>query len=368
MVGGVLVKMKTWLVSALVATFAALFFCALSAQSQSTALPLGKIDKNMITKLPACPIGYYPGMTCYTGKVYNCANAVDLGFTYGTLNPALPPVGTVVFLEGGGGNDPFVDPHYANKYLQQNLQVVYLAWDADWEYTGVNSGTSIKYAACRPATFLNYVYQNLNSTGSAMCAQGASAGAGAVAYTLAWYGGSTYLDNVELLSGPVFSDIKQGCEVPNARPITVCPTGQLGCVGKQWSDSPVYVDHDEELVGPWSGFNVCNEGGSTSPAAESAWKSMSIVDGTRNPTFNYPQTAMAGWLCSNVNSKQNNSAAQGQFFYEQFTTRSQTASYSLTRIDHCQGAEGVDQGTTPKGELGVDAIGNDMLSACRKRH
>jgi hypothetical protein len=29
----------------------------------------------------------------------------------------------------------------------------------------------------------------------------------------AWYGSGTYLDKVEFLSGPVLSDLEQGCEV-----------------------------------------------------------------------------------------------------------------------------------------------------------
>jgi hypothetical protein len=32
---------------------------------------------------------------------------------------------------------------------------------------------------------------------------------------------------------------------------------------------------------------------------------------------------MAGWLCSNIAGSQNNSVAQGEFFYEQFTNSTQ---------------------------------------------
>ena len=58
-----------------------------------------------------------------------------------------------------------------------------------------------------------------------MCAQGFSAGSGALGYALAWYGAATsaeyHLDKVALLSGPVFSDIEQGCEDPIPPPQTV---------------------------------------------------------------------------------------------------------------------------------------------------
>jgi hypothetical protein len=201
-----------------------------------------------------------------------------------------------------------------------------------------------------------------------MCAQGFSAGSGAVTYSLAWYGSAAYLDNVELLSGPPFGDIEQGCRVPIAPTVTVCAEGQYGCNGSPWQDSPAYVGGDEELVGPWSGWNVCNEGKPTSAFENSDWKGMSIVDGTNDPSFVYPKTAMSGYLCSNINTVQNNTAAQGNFFYLQFTDPAQTAQFSVTRIDHCTGPEGVTNGVTPQGTNGFDAITSSMLSACIKRH
>jgi len=95
---------------------------------------------------------------------------------------------------------------------------------------------------------------------------------------------------------------------------------------------------------------------------------MSIVDGTSGPSFSYPKTAMAGWLCSNG---LNNSAAQGEYFYQQLVSHSQVSDYSVTRIDNCTGPEGVGDGRTPDGKLGLDAISADMTSpvaGCIKRH
>ena len=347
--------------------FATAIFAAPFPNSQRAPLQLGKINSASIVKLDSCPLGYYPGMTCFKGRVEACPNAADLGFTYGYENRGLEPAGTIVFFEGVGGTDPYSDPAYAESYLQAGFKVVYMAWDTDWEFTGNNTGTSIKEAACRPATFLQYASQNLYTKGG-MCAQGASAGAGAVGYSLAWYGAAGFLDNVELLSGPVFSNIEEGCIVPRASSINVCAAHQYGCDGTSWPDGPTYVDTDQELVGSWSGQPSCNDGQKTSAEANSAWKNMSIVDGTDNPSFNYPQTSMAGWLCSNLNSVQNNSAAQGNYFYQQFTHNGQTAGFSVTRINYCDGVEGVTQGTTPQGESGLAAISSDMVASCVNRH
>lgn len=359
--------MKNRLLVALGGSFAAMVMTAGMLQAQHAALPLGTIDPSSINRLQSCPSGYYSGMTCFTGKVQSCENADDLGFTYGVENPQGEIAGTIVFLDGGGGTAPYGDSSYAEAYLQQGYQIIYLVWDTDWEYTGAGTGNSIKNAACRPATFLQYASQNLYLRGG-MCAQGDSAGSGAVAYSLAWYGASSYLDNVELLSGPVFGDIEQGCMVPNAAAVEVCADGQYGCVGPQWSDSPAYIDGDQAAVGNWSGLLACNAGQKTSDSENVTWKQMSIVDGTSNPSFDYPSTGMAGWLCSDEDSIQNNSAAQGEFFYQQFTSPSQTAQYSVTRVNHCDGPEGVTEGQTPNGESGFDAISNDMLGACFERH
>jgi hypothetical protein len=77
---------------------------------------------------------------------------------------------------------------------------------------------------------------------------------------------------------------------------------------------------------------------------------------------------MAGWLCSNIAGSQNNSTAQGEFFYEQFTNSTQTAGYSVTRIDNCSGNEGVSDGVTPQGESGYSAISQGMIAGCIRRH
>jgi hypothetical protein len=91
------------------------------------------------------------------------------------------------------------------------------------------SGGSILSAACRPATFLNYINSSPFHSKGSMCAQGASAGSGAIGYSMAWYGAASYLKNVELIVGPVFSEIDQGCANPNAATPTICAAGTSYC-------------------------------------------------------------------------------------------------------------------------------------------
>jgi hypothetical protein len=337
------------------------------AQAQAP-LPLG--DVTGVNELPTCPQGYYAGALCYEATV-SCPNALDIPVTYGLVNATGVPRGMVVFFNGSGGITPYGGTNrgrsYAETYLQAGYQIVQLAWETDWEDTGIAGGRSVKTAACRPATLLNYFHQTLYQGDGGMCAQGASAGSAGLAYTLAWYGGASYLDKVELLSGPVLSDIEQGCATPKTPATMVCPNGQQGCNGEEWQDKPQYVQGAQNAVTGWTGQS-CQPKTQTAPTVNSAWKAMSIVDGTRNATFDYPQTAMAAWLCSN---SVNNSAAEGQIFYQQFTTPTQTAAFSVTRIDNCGGSEGVEAGTTPQGENGFIAISSDMIdpvAGCLKRH
>jgi hypothetical protein len=339
----------------------------LTASAQS-ALPLGGVSG--ITPLSSCPAGYFSGASCFEATV-SCPNTLDIQVTYGLTNPDGVPRGTIAFFNGAGGTQPYGGAsrgrNYSEVYLQAGYQVVQSAWQTDWEDTGISGGKDVKTAACRPAALLNFFHQTLYEGDGGMCAQGASAGSAAVAYSLAWYGSSNYLDKVELLSGPVLSDIDQGCMVPNAPPVTVCPAGQFGCEGEPWVDKPQYVQGAQIAVGQWSGL-ACQNGSQTSTGANASWKAMSIAGGAGGSRFSYPKTAMAGWLCSNG---VNNSAAEGEIFYQHFSTRAQTAEYSLNRVDGCSGSEGVEAGITASGRNGFVAISSDMtdpVEGCIKRH
>ncbi len=163
---------------------------------------------------------------CQTANLASCPNASNLNFTYSYDNPGSPK-GTIVFFSGGAGTSDAGDATAAGFYFGQGFEVVQVEWAYDWEvtnspvqYTGGSVTTTyaanIEVAACREATFLNFVFNTNNATlyssGGGRCAQGSSAGSAAIAYALTFYGASNYLDAVELKSGPPLADIEQGCE------------------------------------------------------------------------------------------------------------------------------------------------------------
>ena len=369
--------MKIGTLATLAAIALAMILTSGGAQAQSKQLPLGQV--NLPVKSVSCPTGYDEGTACYSSTV-TCPNTVDIGFTYGVVNPG-GTQGTVVFFNGDNGTTVGFK-QYVNAYTppENNFQTVQVIWQTAWEDTANGSGVSLKDAACRPATLLNWLLNEKNVySGGGMCAQGASGGSAAVAYSLAEYGSHAYLNHVILESGPVMSDVSIGCN-PSSRPITVCPGKECLTGGEgSWPDSPLYVDGAQTSISTWSdatGPNACVAGGNKIMETQyDAWKAMSIVDGLTgaqaDSTFSYPTTSISGWLCSkpagcNSASCQNSSAAQGQLFYENVITP-----ISVYRVDNCNGTEGVEDGTVPqlKNESGLTAIITDMVSHCTvKQH
>ena len=246
---------------------------AFRAQAQSNPLPLGTVVPNPLGILPfPCSSAlngnhFLPGMTCWDAAI-TCPNTQSIGITYGYSFPSGSNLGTIVMFSGGAGTSPseYADDNvaYATIY-QTNYVIVQVEYDSAWEDPTNSTGGKILDAACRPATFLNWVNNSsyLHGTG-AMCAQGSSAGSAAIAYSLAWYGASSYLTNVELLSGPVLSEIDQGCILPPPDQ-TICGTvngvKQYGCTAatNSWTDNAKYVPPYTNAIYGWSGLSGCGQ-------------------------------------------------------------------------------------------------------------
>lgn len=415
-----------------VAIFAFCVAAPKAAQAQYGSLSIGQVI-NVATSTTACPTsnGWFSGINCNTATVTGCINTTDMNFTFGYLLPPSTTTvnGTIVFFNGKAGMDPAGDAtgavpgetQYITDYLTAGYEIVQIAWSQPWQESlipwppNVTPAGNVQAGACRPATFLNYVFNNsqmyqltLNGNGSGgikanpnagMCAQGASAGSAEVAYSLSYYTAPVskpvwYIDNTELISGPVLSDIKQGCQQPAPANVNICPSGQYGCqlgppVGGgnvPWSISPTYLSGANAGVGSWTDDPTCAAGANTSPQSNSLWLAQSIVDQSTGatPSFSYSHTAMAGWLCRslanpqtqqacstdylhNENNCPNNSSPQGQIFYAQVTPT--PSSFNLYAVDNCGGPEGatsreawVSALSVPPGyQDGYDAVKYDMI-------
>jgi hypothetical protein len=363
--------MKIRAVTALILTCMAMILGSGWAHAQSKPLPLGQV--NLPVNSVSCPSGFSAGTACFSGTV-SCPETVDIGFTYGVVN-AGGTEGTVVFFNGQFGTTVgFAQEVTAFTPPKHDFQTVQVIWATPWEETGKGNAANVKTAACRPATLMDWLLNQKNVySGGGMCAQGASAGSAAIAYSLTEYGAYQYLNHVELESGPVLSNIALGCN-PTSPPVSVCD-GNACLTGGEgaWPDSPLYVDGAEGFIDTWtgsSGVNKCVVGTKISTAQLSAWKAMSIVDGLTetkaDATLAYPNTSVTGWLCSKPTdcssaSCQNNSAAEGYFFFHSVTSPT-----TVYRVNSCSGTEGVEGGTVPqlKNESGLKGIETDMVSHC----
>lgn len=331
----------------------------------------------------SCGAGYPANMSCQTATVSSCPNTPTIGLTVGTLGPAnLADVqGTIVFFTGGNGTAPASQPDYADRFY-----IVDVVWDTAWEEGA--TGGSILYAACRPATVLSWVNSAVNSFGnSAMCAQGSSAGSAAIAYSMAWYGAGSYLTDVEFLSGPVLSEIDQGCNYLNTAAQEICAPGTSFCSAgtlsndalNAWYDPEIYTSNDRTSINSWSGLSGC--GTSSGSTNLTTWKDMSIADapsvGGYSATFYFPGVDKHAWLCSTKNQDcssspsgtcPNNSATEGNLFFEAIAGSGDANLIvsGVTGCDGTNGAENVGGGYNPDSpyQQGSSAIETDMNTYC----
>jgi hypothetical protein len=183
--------------------------------AQAQILTIGTVS---IPVQVGCSSDFLSNSTCYN-VVVSCPSAEPLGATYGSAPQNGSLNGTIIMFSGLGGTtlstDTGQEAMFASYYQGRGYQIVQFKWDSDWEDTNngltghVPYAWNIQAAACRPATFLQYVFANVATDQSkGFCAQGASGGSGAIAYSMAWYGagsgqtGYTPLDKVELAVGP----------------------------------------------------------------------------------------------------------------------------------------------------------------------
>ena len=319
---------------------------ALGVINSFTALSVGLGNVTGITPV-ACGSGFAANSQCSQATI-SCPGTVNLQFTYGVKQGT--GAGTILIYNGAAG----VNAGGANYVASLNpagFTTVQVAWATDWQDTGLTT-KNILTAACRPASVGQFVHSNLYTTGG-YGVLGGSAGAGAVGYWLAWYGGANILDNVELASGPVYSDVEQGCEVPGANSVTIVPTD-----GSPWTDTLNFRGGPQNGLTTETGY-TCRPGtGNTSTSANAGWLAQSTVQ--PGWTSSYPNTNISGWVCNNA---ENNSEAEAWLFFSQITS-----SFSLTAISGCTDSETVDGGYTPQGILGSTAISNDLLAQTYNRH
>lgn len=388
----------TTLILLLLVTVAATIMTTPPAHAQ---IPLGTITI-FAGDLTSCPANFYSGMLCVGAKI-DCSNVdshIDIiNLTVGYVTQATTPLGTIVFFTGGSGTASDFGPtnSFADSYVG-SYEIVYVEWASAWEKASSNASyENILHAACRPATVLKWINDTAAPHPSgAMCAQGKSAGTAAIAYSMSWYGAGSYLTNVELLAGPVLSEIDQGC-MSSPPSVTICggQSGQPSCqttYSTGWPTSAGYTSDKLSDISSWTGVSDCTQSTIT-PAELLTLKNMSIVDGSYSgvtPVFSF-STKRHGWICAGPNTNYylgatdcpgpssdcpNNSSPQGWYWYAAPTTADTNLVVSGTNT--CEGdgtgqtlysqeAEGVEDGFDPIQTTTAerDVIVSDMKNLCK---
>ena len=207
--------------------------------------PLGSIDPTSVKTVSPCPAdskGNLTDGTCYSMTV-TCDGIAPLQAYLKVNAAAATPVGTVLFLTGGGGSALYDNnPLWANGYqtvenvLAANFNTVQISFGAPFDNGAQPNGWlqgpgGVRRLACRYATVADWVYNNpkqINATSSAtnsapMCATGNSEGAGALGYAAYQYGlagrattgPSPEFAMIEPTSGPLMTRLDLGCVCNN---------------------------------------------------------------------------------------------------------------------------------------------------------
>jgi hypothetical protein len=319
--------------------------------SASAQLPTGTVSAVTAEACPSSLNGQAAGWVtktsggtdvqavCYHATV-SCPNMPDLGITYGVAAPAGTLKGTVVFVPSKGGMNTLsgnLQGEAPFDLFHAGYQTVQFGLDSWWQL-GSSAG-SLKIAACRVATFVSYVnsryYQENpnNSPTAGMCAHSQSGGAGGLAFSMTYYGVSSFLDKVVFVSGPQYADLGKGCAVPNAPPVSICASQNgmhpMGCnsVSGSWSEPPVYVGGAATNLGREINNNPpCNDDGHKYTASDLAnLTATSIVDRASDASYNYPQSAVAAWQCDDDSYWQNPTDVQGWVYLSQLSNPKQVA-------------------------------------------
>lgn len=153
--------------------------CSLSGVGYAQgSLSLGSVQDGNIPGMTCDPMDgwyYYSNNGTNTHLVcksvtMSCPNTQAIGLKFGYLSPVgvVPgiskPLGTIVVLGGDGGTTPG-NFGFADAYFKAGYEIVEAVWATDWEQTYnpfiQGETASIQNAACRPSTFLKYVYTQI---------------------------------------------------------------------------------------------------------------------------------------------------------------------------------------------------------------
>jgi hypothetical protein len=331
-----------FLVAAFLLTLVAI---ASSASAQTQPDSLGTIQSSSI----ACQ-GHSNNGVCYQLEV-SCPSLPNYTAYLKLLSPTVAVTGTTVFLTGGGTTDLLELQTYGPIVVEQLLskgyriaQVTYGApfnsSELGWETNA--GGAGVRAAACRFATVLQWVHDNIQDASTPLCAAGNSAGSELIAQSLTHYGASNILTFAELSSGPPYGQLQYACE--NTQPTMTSPCSGLGLgLGVLPTTAALFID--PSYPGAW-----CSSAYNTHSKLHDA---QFLNDSVLSPdaTLNYPTT----FVNFVFGDQDTTSAIRQGFLYEAAITSGHAAA-CLPGVSH----------EIETSIAGAKRVAADMIAGCKK--
>jgi hypothetical protein len=315
--------MPFWL---LLAIAIALLLIVGATLARGQTLPLGQVTNNGST---SCK-GFQQHAECVSLTISNCGSIAPWNVTLGTVQGSLGK--TVMYANGSEWTAPG-GSGYLTPLAKAGYTTVSAAWLPGWQ----DGSGNLMESACGPATLFNYV-----ANGGQIALIAASGGAGAAAYAVSWYGLSSSLSGLWITSGPVYSDLGQGCEIPKASAVTVTPSD-----GGSWTSALNFMQGTNLLMTEFTG-QPCEPKSDTTSTEYQLWEAQSILA----PGAQFPSLYVYAQLCANA-PEPNNSTGQGSLWLGPM------GAWTVA-ISGCSGSEGTTVGTTPEGVNGQTAVVDDL--------
>ena len=133
--------------------------------------------------------------------------------------------GLVVFFTGSFGNNWWIKENpeggaFLDELRKLGFTIVQVRWKGPWLASSPGYDAGVAHLACRPATVIRHIYDNIylplggsvsHSGEAGFCITGNSGGASQVSFALSHYGLENILDVVIPTGGPPHADLHKAC-------------------------------------------------------------------------------------------------------------------------------------------------------------
>ena len=185
----------------------------------ASARPLGTFVLGATTT-SGCPTGF----SCNSFTVATPGVLTNASGIIADMKPPGAIKGVLMFFSGGDGTTWWQEKSvevsaFFQSLLNAGFELVQVQWSGGWLVSPVGVKSGQEALACRPATVIKWVHDNIyaplglhpNIGQCGFCITGNSAGASQITYALSTYGIDSFVNAAIPSSGPPMAGIAKGC-------------------------------------------------------------------------------------------------------------------------------------------------------------